>query len=450
MTLPLTAPLPEAVAPDLQSEALLLVSNQASTVHQQLAERLGGHYLQLAGTRNARSVLAAALASRPYRLVAVPLTLTAQDPLLADLSGLLRWAAKRWPVVTFLQSAPLTSPEHLVGWISRQVRMALSSLPAPANSEQAPEGTALLLVAPGSTAEANSAVSATARLLWENRDYRRVDTAFTGSGQRPTLAASLQDLNMLGVKRIVVVPLTLNDGPFLQRVHAEVKEHASEQATVCTQPLLSHAAATAVIRQRYEDALARWFRTGDDGLNAGHGHDHGLTRDPLEQQNDLLPPRYQGNQEVDSAPMRSAGLKYDKDGQVAWGEIWQSFCNLALAGGPPHRGKLLEPPLRQEVLADPENYERVVNEIARGLTLITRLPVVTDAAEGWVGLICPEEEMAIWMLRAIVVENVSVRREGNTLFLPAGPTYRVDREIKNVITSVAKTHHYWTEHRAAR
>jgi sirohydrochlorin cobaltochelatase len=50
------------------------------------------------------------------------------------------------------------------------------------------------------------------------------------------------------------------------------------------------------------------------------------------------------------------------------------------------------------------------------------------------------------MLRAIVVENVCVRREGSVLFLPAGPAFRMEKEIKNVITVVAKTHHYWTEH----
>jgi hypothetical protein len=50
------------------------------------------------------------------------------------------------------------------------------------------------------------------------------------------------------------------------------------------------------------------------------------------------------------------------------------------------------------------------------------------------------------LLRAIVVENVCVRREESVLFLPAGPAFRLDKEIKNVITVVAKTHHYWREH----
>jgi sirohydrochlorin cobaltochelatase len=54
--------------------------------------------------------------------------------------------------------------------------------------------------------------------------------------------------------------------------------------------------------------------------------------------------------------------------------------------------------------------------------------------------------MALWLLRAIVVENVTVRREDNVLWFPAGPHFRLEREIKNVVTVVAKTTHYWQEH----
>jgi sirohydrochlorin cobaltochelatase len=54
--------------------------------------------------------------------------------------------------------------------------------------------------------------------------------------------------------------------------------------------------------------------------------------------------------------------------------------------------------------------------------------------------------MALWLVRAIVVENVTVRREGATLWFPAGPHFRLERESTNVITVVAKTVHYWQEH----
>ena len=78
--------------------------------------------------------------------------------------------------------------------------------------------------------------------------------------------------------------------------------------------------------------------------------------------------------------------------------------------------------------------------------MITGLDVLTDASPGWIGLVCADETMALWLLRAIIVENVSVRRERNVLYLPAGPGFRLEAEIKNVVTVVAKTHHYWMEH----
>ena len=160
----------------------------------------------------------------------------------------------------------------------------------------------------------------------------------------------------------------------------------------------------------------------------------------------LLPPRYRDGKAVSAAPMGAAPMRYADDGQVAWNEMWTDFCDLALAGGPSHRGTLLEPVAPEEVKADQDTYERVVAEIERGLRLVTGLPTVRSESLGWVGLRCADEEMALWLLRAIVVENVCVRREGTVLFLPAGPTFRLEQEIKNVITVVAKTHHYWTRH----
>jgi sirohydrochlorin cobaltochelatase len=78
--------------------------------------------------------------------------------------------------------------------------------------------------------------------------------------------------------------------------------------------------------------------------------------------------------------------------------------------------------------------------------MITKLPIIASTSPGWIGLQCSDEAMALWLLRAIIVENVSVRREGEVLYLPAGPDFRLEYEIKNVITVIAKTHHYWTEH----
>ncbi len=164
------------------------------------------------------------------------------------------------------------------------------------------------------------------------------------------------------------------------------------------------------------------------------------------QLSDLLPARYLDGRTVSAAPMGSTPMRYDTQGQVAWDEMWTGFCELALAGGPPHRGTLLEPASPEQIRADLPNYERVVNELERGLHLVTGLPIVRTAQTGWIGVQCANEQMALWLLRAILVENVCARREGDLLFLPVGPDFQLDQAIKNVITVIAKTHHYWIEH----
>jgi hypothetical protein len=54
--------------------------------------------------------------------------------------------------------------------------------------------------------------------------------------------------------------------------------------------------------------------------------------------------------------------------------------------------------------------------------------------------------MANWLTRAITMENIATTFHGLALYLPAGPAYRLEKEIKNVITAVAKTTHYWLDH----
>jgi sirohydrochlorin cobaltochelatase len=161
----------------------------------------------------------------------------------------------------------------------------------------------------------------------------------------------------------------------------------------------------------------------------------------------VLPEEYQDSYEdVQPVSMGSAGLKYAGDGTVAWDQMWGSFCDLAMAGGPPHKGALLEPGLRTEVKAQSDRYREVVDEICRGVTMVTDLSSNTSSTPGWVSVDCYSEGMAAWLLRAITMENVAVRAEGRTLELPAAPGFRLEKEIKNVITVIAKTCHYWLGH----
>jgi len=164
----------------------------------------------------------------------------------------------------------------------------------------------------------------------------------------------------------------------------------------------------------------------------------------------MLPPHYANcYQDVEPISMGSAELRFGPDGKVAWDQIWTSFCHLALAGGPPHRGRLLEPVSAEEVFTERELYQSAVEEIARGIWLVTELPVLPHVAPGWVGVRCRSEAMASWLVRAVVAENVSARREQSFLYLPAGPRFRLEKEVKNVVTAIAKTCHYWTCHMPA-
>ena len=161
----------------------------------------------------------------------------------------------------------------------------------------------------------------------------------------------------------------------------------------------------------------------------------------------ILPEQYQDcYDDVQPVSMGSAGLKFGSDGKVAWDEIWGTFCDLAMAGGPPHKGALLEPGTPEEIKAQPERYQQVVDEICRGVSMVTGLVAHPAPIPGWVRVNCESKEIAGWLLRAITMENISARCESADVFLPAGPEYRMEKEIKNVVTAVAKTCHYWKGH----
>ncbi len=143
------------------------------------------------------------------------------------------------------------------------------------------------------------------------------------------------------------------------------------------------------------------------------------------------------------APMAPAPMRYAPDGSVAWGEMWDSFCVLALEGGPRHRATLLE----GDPDANPESagYRFAADEIARGVLAVSGLSA-TPAATGWLAIGCHSVGMAHWLADAIVEENVAARAEGIALLVPVGADYTLKGEIKSVITAVAKTTHYWREH----
>ncbi|MGN6548024.1 MAG: sirohydrochlorin chelatase [Aureliella sp.] len=390
------------------------------------------------------------------RLVILPLGLL-PDGKHERVSNVIRWAHRQWPELQFHIAPPLTWLE-CAGWLRATIEEALAS-----QSAELENAGGLLVGQASPSPLANADLARLAQLLRELSAVKRIEHAFIDG--RPALAEAVRSLARSGIEAIAAAPWLMGDSDAWQAdpIWRELEKNSMRIHFVSAIPSLVHPGLINLLVANYYTALAddRYLRQAGEKVEpASQDSESGarLTDDEayelqeLEKRiNAMLPSEYQGRfEEVQPKSMGTAQLKLDADGKVAWDQIWTSFCDLALAGGPPHRGTLLEAVTAEEASSDLERYREVVAEIERGIRMVTGLPVVPSKVLGWVGIRCHSEEMAVWLMRAIIVENVMVRREGDTLYLPAGPKFTLKREIKNVITTIAKTVHYWSAHLKAR
>jgi sirohydrochlorin cobaltochelatase len=309
--------------------------------------------------------------------------------------------------------------------------------------------TNIVLVGEGTPAYAKE-LALLAYSLQQRLPELQVEYSFIGS-THPSISRVLCKSQRDANARLLILPWRLNSDSSLQlrqlcQIEAEKPQLRWLQLDFKDHPSIIHVLLGKYLSALHLRSAERYFRS--NSVNPTWNGSLGDAIAELDRRIDsMLPSEYQGRtDEVKPTSMGSASLKRDSAGRVAWDEIWTSFCDLAMAGGPPHRGKLLEAVTREEVNNNLEAYRLVVQEIERGIEMVTGLPTVQSNALGWVGIACDDEQMACWLLRAIIVENVMVRREENILYVPAGPGFSIQREIKNVITSVAKTVHYWRAH----
>lgn len=143
-------------------------------------------------------------------------------------------------------------------------------------------------------------------------------------------------------------------------------------------------------------------------------------------------------------PMSAAPFVFRDDGTPDWSTMWQGFCELALYGGPSHRG---EDEALGKPAAPPEEIveDDMIAEIQRGVLETTGLTAV-PAPGGWLAIECDSRKMAAWLCATIILENVEARSEGATLYVPGDKGFELKNQVKSVITVVAKTHHYWQAH----
>ena len=401
------------------------------------------------------SGISVALQQGAVRIVTLPLLLSPAEYQNNVVAKAIAFASRRWPFIQF----HLSPPPGWAEWLS--VCSDLIGKPAVNQGK-----TAIILTGRGDVEpDINSDVSKLARLLYESGDVGWVEVAFVAN-TTPSIREVVARCRRMGTQRIIVVPYVL----FAGQAYNQAKADAGAEGVEITLDLSSSGSLVEVLLARYAAALedrtllpVSWEEVQRQLIAGLNSHDKVRPGQPAADEDEfrqltarieaILPPRYQGRTaEISAAPMAAADLVFDDDGAVAWDQVFglddpdNPFCELALAGGPSHRGELLEAPLPADCEAEPGKYAAVLAEIERGIRMITGLPVVDSETLGWVGVKCDSEEMAIWLVRAIIVENVMVRRERSLIYLPAGPGFTLKNEIKSIVTVTAKTWHYWIEH----
>lgn len=150
---------------------------------------------------------------------------------------------------------------------------------------------------------------------------------------------------------------------------------------------------------------------------------------------------------ISAKPMSAAEFIWKDDGRPDWESMWSGFCDLALYGGPPHRGEdTALKAVKEEDLSLPANAEwDAMSEIRRGIWETTGL-FAEPAEPGWIAITCHSRKMAAWLAATTILENVDAKFDEERLLLPAAPHFGLKNEVKSVITVVAKTNHYWQAH----
>jgi len=150
---------------------------------------------------------------------------------------------------------------------------------------------------------------------------------------------------------------------------------------------------------------------------------------------------------VQTEGMSAGDMLYTDDGRVDWSAMWESFCELAFFGGPPHRGpdSMVRPP--SDIPSPVPGEFDPIAEIRRGVFMTTGLFSEPAEEPGWLAISCATRQQAAWMCACIILENVDARLDDqDRLLVPASPDFTMKDQVKSVITVVAKVAHYWQMH----
>jgi sirohydrochlorin cobaltochelatase len=234
------------------------------------ATDVSGGYLEKARPRLSDSV-ASLIARGHHRLVALPLTLNAEQRTGGRIPAAMALEQQRHPTLMYDYGRPVGPDPRVLSLLADRVADAALDVPrlraVPAwglDEEPAPIGpgeTAVVLVGDGSTdPSANAEVHRVSRLFWESHayDFMTVETAFV-SLTPPGVPGGLERCRRLGARRVIVLPYLLFAGGQLERVWAQALAYAAGHTDLdirCAEVIGDCEALADVVIDRYEEALS--------------------------------------------------------------------------------------------------------------------------------------------------------------------------------------------------
>ncbi|NIC00208.1 CbiX/SirB N-terminal domain-containing protein [Halobacterium sp. R2-5] len=254
----------DSAAGSLNDEAVLLVGHgsrreksneQVRTLAADLEDRLGvpvdAGFLELAEPSLADAI--DALAPAVSSISVVHLSLFAASHVKNDVPAALRRARAEHPGVDFDNGSHLGVHPAFVDLLDDRA----ASVEADLGVDRETDDVAVVLCARGSSdPDANADVHKLARLLYEGREFSRVEATFVGVTE-PTLDDTLHDVAKHRPDAVVVVPYMLGDGVLTGRIRDGTGEFDADYPYVdaaCGDPLGTDSRLLDVLADRWQEA----------------------------------------------------------------------------------------------------------------------------------------------------------------------------------------------------
>ncbi|SFS08702.1 Sirohydrochlorin ferrochelatase [Halomicrobium zhouii] len=227
----------------LDDEAVLLVghgsrrekSNEqvrelAGALESRLRLPVDAAFLELASPAIDEAI--AGLAPTVSRVTVVHLSLFAASHVKNDVPLAVQQARSRHPDLTIRNGAHLGIHPALVDLLDDRV----AAVEAEMDADRETDDVAVVLCGRGSSdPDANADVHKLARLLYEGREFSRVDATFIGVTE-PDLPTTLHDVAKHRPDTVVVLPYMLGDGVLTERIRERTREFDDEYPYVSAAP----------------------------------------------------------------------------------------------------------------------------------------------------------------------------------------------------------------------